>query len=215
LENAYAPGSPERRQAFALRVQLTAREGKLAEAEAELQQFRRAYPDAPELDAIAAALANTMLDKNDIDRAEETVKGVTGPRTGLARSRVALRRGNVPDAKSALLMAAPALHGAEATDAIKLATVLGRVSREGGELMGQALARSSGGAPGGPWRCSCKGLVHYRARSAAILEWRLRLRSGVNWIRKPRRCAALSLTITPVAGAPRLAGTGPDAIAQI
>jgi tetratricopeptide (TPR) repeat protein len=148
LESAYAPGSPERRQAFALRVQLTAREGKLAEAESELQQFRRDYPEAPELDAIAAALANTMLDKNDIDRAEEIVKGVTGPRTGLARSRVALRRGNVPDAKSALLMAAPALHGAEATDAIKLATVLGRVSREGGELMGQALARSSGGAPG-------------------------------------------------------------------
>ena len=76
------------------------------------------------------------------------VKGVSGPRTGLARSRVALRLGNVAEAKSALLTAAPSLHGAEATDAIKLATVLGRVSREGGELMGRALARSSGGAPG-------------------------------------------------------------------
>ncbi len=148
LENAYAPGSPERRQAFALRIQLTAREGKLDDAEAELAQFRRDYQDAPELDAIAAALANTMLDQNAVERVDGILNGIAGPRSGLARSRLALRKGNVPDAKSALLMAAPQLHGAEQTDAIKLATVLGRVSREGGELMGRALARSSSGAPG-------------------------------------------------------------------
>jgi tetratricopeptide (TPR) repeat protein len=148
LENSYAAGSPERRQASALRIQLTAREGKLDDAEAELAQFRHDYQDAPELDAIAAALANTMLDQNAVERAEGIVKSITGPRTGLARSRIALRRGDVAEAKSALLMAAPQLHGAEQTDAIKLATVLGRVSREGGDLMGRALARSSAGAPG-------------------------------------------------------------------
>jgi tetratricopeptide (TPR) repeat protein len=148
LETAYAPGSPERRQAYALRVQLTAREGKLDDAEKELQNFRRDYAEAPELDAIAAALGNAFLEKNALDRADAVLKGVNGPRSGLARSRIALRRGDVASAKSALLSAAPGLRGAEATEAIKLATMLGRVSERGGELMGNALARAAAGAPG-------------------------------------------------------------------
>lgn len=148
LEGAYAPGSPERRQAAALRIQLTAREGKLAEAEQELQSFRRDYPDAPELDAIATVIANTWFERGDLDLAEQTLQAITGPRSELLRSRIALRRGDVAGAKAALLAAAPALRGAEATDAIKLASALGRVSREGGETMGQAIARTSAGAPG-------------------------------------------------------------------
>jgi tetratricopeptide (TPR) repeat protein len=148
LETSYAPGSPERRAAFALRVQLTAREGKLQDAERDLQSFRRDYPEAPELDAIAAALGNALLEHNELDRADAVLKGVIGPRTGLARSRVALRRGDIPAAKSALLAAAPGLRGAEATEAIKLSAMLGRVSAKGGELMGQALARSFSGTPG-------------------------------------------------------------------
>jgi hypothetical protein len=148
LETAYAVGSPERRQAFALRVQLTAREGKLDEAEQELRTFRRDYADAPELDAIAAALGNALLERNELERADLVLKSVNGPRAGLARSRIALRRGDVASAKSALLAAAPGLHGAEATEAIKLANSLGRVSAKGGELMGQALARAGAGATG-------------------------------------------------------------------
>jgi tetratricopeptide (TPR) repeat protein len=148
LEGSYAPGSPERRQAAALRIQLTAKEGKLADAEQELQSFRRDYPDAPELDAIAAAIANVWLDRGDLDNAMQTVKGVGGPRSSLVRSRIALRRFDVAGAKAELLGAAPALRGAEATDAIKLASALGRVSREGGEMMGQAISRTSAGAPG-------------------------------------------------------------------
>ncbi|MGH8437172.1 MAG: tetratricopeptide repeat protein [Pseudomonas sp.] len=148
LEGSYAVGSPERRQAAALRIQLTAREGKLAEAESELQTFRSDYPDAPELDAISAAIGGAWFDQGDLDRAIQALQGVSGPRSGLLRGRVALRRGDVAGAKAALLVAAPALRGAEATDAIKLATALGRVSREGGELMGQAISRASAGAPG-------------------------------------------------------------------
>ena len=148
LEMSYAVGSPERRQASALRIQLTAREGKLDDAETELQTFRKDYPDAVELDAIAASIANARLDRGDLDRAEAVLQSSTGPRGALSRTRIALRRGDIAKAKEALLTAAPALHGAEATEAIKLATMLGRVSREGGELAGKALTRASSGAPG-------------------------------------------------------------------
>jgi tetratricopeptide (TPR) repeat protein len=171
LETAYAAGSPERRQAAALRIQLTAREGKIADAERELENFRRDYPEAPELDAIGAAIANTLIDKGEENRAEAALNGLNGPRASLARGRLALRRGDTQRAKAALLSAAPGLHGAEATDAIKLATVLGRVSREGGELMGRALARASAGA-----QPEAVGLLLNGARAlpgsepAAILE---------------------------------------------
>ncbi|MEX2284283.1 MAG: hypothetical protein WEE89_17475 [Gemmatimonadota bacterium] len=148
LETSYAPGSPERRQAYALRVQLTAREGKLDEAEKELQSFRRDYPEAPELDAVSAAVGNALLERNDLERAAQVLKGVSGPRSGLARSRIALRRSDIAAAKTELLAAAPGLRGAEATEAIKLSAMLGRVSERGGELMGQALARAGAGATG-------------------------------------------------------------------
>jgi tetratricopeptide (TPR) repeat protein len=171
LESAYAVGSPERRQASALRIQLIAREGRMDEAAAELKTFRQDYPDAPELDAIGAAIANTLIDGGDVDRAETMLSGLSGPRVNLARSRLSLRRGDIAKAKASLLAAAPGLHGAEATEAIKLATVLGRVSAAGGELMGRALSRASGGA-----QAEAVGLLMNSARSlpgneaAIILE---------------------------------------------
>lgn len=140
LETSYAPGSPQRRQALALRIQLTAREGKLQEAQTAMREFRQEFADAPELDEVAAAVANGYLDAGEPEQAEAALIGVSGPRTGLARSRIALRRGDIPQAKTALLGSAPLLHGAEQTETIRLATALGRVSREGGELLGRAVA---------------------------------------------------------------------------
>jgi hypothetical protein len=99
------------------------------------------------------------------------LQSVNGPHSSLARSRIALRRGDVNAAKSALLLAAPGLRGAEATEAIKLASMLGRVSGRGGELMGQALARSGAGATGEAVALlvnGCKGLPGSEA--ATILE---------------------------------------------
>jgi hypothetical protein len=47
LEKAAAVGSPQRRQALALQIQLTAREGGLEQAEADLARLRAEYPQAP------------------------------------------------------------------------------------------------------------------------------------------------------------------------
>jgi tetratricopeptide (TPR) repeat protein len=146
LEQSLAVGSPQRRQAVALRTQLIIKEGRLADAEAQLASFRQEFPNAPELDAVAAMLAGAYIDKDDAGQAEKALAGVSGPRSNIARGRIALRRGDVAAAKAAFLAAAPSLQGADATEAIRLATMLGKVSRPGGELLGKSIARAAAGA---------------------------------------------------------------------
>lgn len=145
LEQSFATGSPQRRQATALRIQLMIKEGKLAAAEEELTRYRNEYADAVELDATAAMLATAYFDKNELDAATHVLERVAGPRSNLARGRIALRRGDVASARSAIMTSAPSLSGAEATQTLKLATLLGKVSRTGGELLGEALAASGSG----------------------------------------------------------------------
>jgi tetratricopeptide (TPR) repeat protein len=145
LEQSFESGSPQRRQANALRIQFMIKEAKIAAAEAELAAFRTTYAEAPELDATAAMLGTAHFDRGDLEAAARAVERVIGPRSGLVRGRIALRRGDVTGARQALLHSAPALHGAEATQTLKLATLLAKVSRSGGELLGEALAAVGGG----------------------------------------------------------------------
>ena len=145
LEQSFESGSPQRRQATALRIQLLVKEGKLKEAAHELAAFRNEYAELPELDATAAMLATAYFEKNDLEAAHATLERVAGPRSNLARGRIALRRGDVSSARAALMASAPSLHGAEATQTLKLATLLSKVSRQGGELLGEALAAAGSG----------------------------------------------------------------------
>jgi hypothetical protein len=140
LEAASAPGSPQRRQAVAVRIQLAAAEGAGAAAAAELRAFRAEFPDATELDATAAAVGEALLLAGDVERAEETVLAVRGPRSAVARGRVFLRRGDVARAASEFLLAAPSLRGQEATRIIALAAALTRLTGGSGELLGNAVA---------------------------------------------------------------------------
>lgn len=145
LERAFSPGSPQRRQAIAVRIQLAARDGKLPEARQDLADYRREFPAAPELDRVASSVANALLDSGDDTAAEAVLAGLPGPQAGLARGRVYIRRGDTDRARAELLASAPALQGAQATEAIALATLLGRLSKAGGELVGHALTKSSAG----------------------------------------------------------------------
>lgn len=145
LEQSFEAGSPQRRQATALRIQLQVKEGKLDAATEELTRFRAEYAEAPELDATAAMLATAHFDKGDLEAAARSLERVAGPRSNLVRGRIALRRGDVAGARAAVMSSAPALQGAEATQTLKLATLLGKVSREGGELLGEALAAAGSG----------------------------------------------------------------------
>jgi hypothetical protein len=80
-----------------------------------------------------------------LEASQTALDRVTGPRSNLARGRIALRRGDVSAARAALIASAPSLQGTEATQTLKLATLLGKVSREGGEVLGEALASAGSG----------------------------------------------------------------------
>jgi hypothetical protein len=140
LESASAPGSPQRRQAMALRIQLTAREGDAAAAAESLAAFRAEYPAAPEADRTAAVIAARLLDAGELDAAEHVLAGVDGPAAARVRGRAFIRAGDLARARAELLAAAPLLHGVEATETIALAALLMRVSPEGGELVARAVA---------------------------------------------------------------------------
>jgi TolA-binding protein len=89
---------------------------------------------------MASRIANALIDKGDIDAAAAVVEGVIGPRSGAARGRVYLRRGDVEHARDEILSSAPLLQGTEATEALRLATLIMRMSKQGGELIGRAMA---------------------------------------------------------------------------
>ena len=140
LEKAAAVGSPQRRQALALQIQLTARDGGLERAEADLGRLRTEYPQAPELDVTAAEVAERYLRAGDITAADRVLTGVTGPRAAQLRGRVALGRGDIERARDELLSAAPLLKGTEATATIALASLLVRLTPAGGELLASVVA---------------------------------------------------------------------------
>lgn len=147
LERAYPQGSPERRHAAALRVELTAREGRLEEARAELSAFRAAYPAAPEVDGLAAVLGELLVAAGEGAAAAELLARVPGPRAALTRGRLALLAGDLEVARNELMQAAPGLEGAEATETIALLALLGRLSAEGGRAVAAALADISADRP--------------------------------------------------------------------
>lgn len=147
VESAYEQGTPQRRQAASLRIELMARQDVDRAAEA-LHAFRQEYLDAPELDRLASAVALALVDAERSDEAEVLLAGVRGPRSGLLRGRIALERGAVEDARVAIMAAVPALRGAEATKALALVTLLGRVSDDAGRQLARAVQREERGEAG-------------------------------------------------------------------
>lgn len=143
IEQSAEPGSAEQRHAAAMRIRLAASEGDAHGAAAGLEEYRRTFPDAPELDETAATVASALLAVGDSERAARALVGVNGPRAGLVRARLLIHDGDVDGGRRELLRAAPGLHGAQATDAIALATLLGRLSAEAGQVVALAMASFS------------------------------------------------------------------------
>lgn len=147
LEEEYAPGSAERRQAVALRIELTAREGDLDAAMVELREFKTSYPGAPELDGLSATLGELLLDAGRTDAAGDLLERVAGPRASLARGRLALVGGDLDRARSELMRAAPALQGAEATETIALLTLLDRLGNAGARVLAEGMSELAADRP--------------------------------------------------------------------
>jgi tetratricopeptide (TPR) repeat protein len=172
IERAYESGSVERRQAVAVRIELTAHAGKVDAAVEDLGRFRREFPEAPETDRLAGELAGLLLDRGDRAAAERALLGTSGPRSGLVRGWIALHEGDLAGARAAFLTAAPGLKGAEATAAIALVTLLRRLSPAGGELLARALPLVAAGNVGeGVGLLVEEGAGLERLERAAMLEY--------------------------------------------
>lgn len=147
VEAAYAQGTPQRRQAAAVRIELMAGQA-VDDAAAALHAFRREYADPPELDRLAAAVATALVDAGRAEDADDVLAGVRGPRSALLRARIALDRGDTEGARLSFMTAVPGLRGAEATRTLRLVTLLGRISETGGRALGEAIGLAEGGEPG-------------------------------------------------------------------
>jgi len=145
VEDQLEPGSPERRQAMSLRIQMLARQGTFDDAIAQLTQLVDEPGSGTESDLAAAVLANALVDAGRATDAGQVLAGIDGPHVSLARGRVLMTLGNVRRARAQIIAAAPLLSGPEATEAIRLASLLGRLSDSGGALVGRGLASMSAG----------------------------------------------------------------------
>lgn len=147
VEDAFAAGSPQRRQAAAARIELLAAHDP-DHALRLLTTFRAEHPDWPETDRLVAAVAGALLAEEREEEVATVLAGVEGPRSSLLRARLMLLRGDLEGARLALMTAAPSLRGVEATAALSLVGLLGRVSVRAGTVLGEALGLRERGEPG-------------------------------------------------------------------
>lgn len=146
LEREAEPGSSDRRHAVVVRLEVTAREGRLEDAIRGIEAFREEFPDAPELDELSATVAGIALERGDTATASALVSGVSGPQASLVRAQLALRAGDPATARAAFTAAAAGLRGEQATRALAMATLLGRLSPAAGALVGRATEALAGRA---------------------------------------------------------------------
>lgn len=124
VEAAFAPGAPQRRRAGALRIRLMASQGDAGGATKALATFRAEYPQATEVDGLAAAVGEALLRQGAVDDARKVIDGLEGPRCESLRGRLALDAGDVDAARRAFTAAADGLRGTDATAALELASLL-------------------------------------------------------------------------------------------
>ncbi len=146
VESEADPGSPGARAAAALRIELTAARD-LDAATTALDRFAAAHPDAPELDRLTAIIATGLLEAGRPAAADSALAGVDGPRSALLRGRQALEGGQPREARDEYMKAVAWLQGPDATRALQLVTLLGRVAGAAAIPVGEALRLRDDGDP--------------------------------------------------------------------
>jgi tetratricopeptide (TPR) repeat protein len=146
---SYSAGSVDRRRATARVIRLEGRRADPRELRAMLDDFREDFPNAPELDEVAATVAGALQARGDPRGAHDVLEGIEGPKSSLERAYLLLAAGEVAAARSALLLALTGLPPGEATSVIQFAGLLGRVSPAAAEALAEAgVAAHAGQAAG-------------------------------------------------------------------
>jgi len=148
---AFTPGSADRRRATATLIRLEATRASSEDLRARLDAFREEFPQAPELDELASAVAGRLLARGAREGAASVLEGISGPRSSVQRGYLHLDAGEIDEGRRALVMAIAGLSPSAATDIIQFTGLLGRASPAGAELLARAgvLAHEGRGAEAG------------------------------------------------------------------
>lgn len=138
VAESFSPGSVDRRRAAAQVIRLQAPTAEPEALRSMLDEFREEFPNAPELDALAAMVARTLQARGDAEGAANALGDATGPQSSLERAYLDLAAGDVAGGRAGLLLALTGLPPAEATPLIEFAGLLGRVSEAGAKVLAEA-----------------------------------------------------------------------------
>jgi hypothetical protein len=142
---SFTPGSVDHRRASGRVIELESGSASPARLRGLLDDFRRDFPDAPELDELAATVAGALLTRGDADGAAAVLEGIQGPRSALQRGYLLLEGGDLAQGRQALLLALPGLPPSQATGVIQFVGLLGRLSPAGANLLAHAGVRAHEG----------------------------------------------------------------------
>lgn len=145
IAESFGDGSPDRRRAAVQALRLGAGELDVAELRAAFAAFAREFPDAPESDELAASVARALQVRGDDAGALTVLDGVQGPRSALERGYLLLAAGRVDEGRAALTGALEGLSPSEATGAIRLVALLGRLSSDGAVTLARASSEAHRG----------------------------------------------------------------------
>ena len=142
---SFSAGSVDRGRAMAQVIRFEGADadpGRLGEL---LKNFRDEFPNAPELDDLAATVAAGLLARGDAAGAAAVLEGIEGPRSGVERAYLLFDAREVEEGRRALLLALPGLEPSDATEVIQMVGLMGRLSAEGAELLATAMVRAHRG----------------------------------------------------------------------
>jgi tetratricopeptide (TPR) repeat protein len=148
LVASYTEGSADHRRASAQEVRLQSGTLPPEALLRSLQTFEDAFPEAPELDEIAAHVAGALIARGEMGAAEAVLIGLDGPRSSLQRGYLLLDAGRAQEARQSFLLSLPGLEPSEATEVIQFVALLGRLSPEGGAILARAAAIAHQGRGG-------------------------------------------------------------------
>ena len=135
---SFSPGSVDRRRATAQVIRLESSRSSPEELRSMLAEFRDDFPNAPEIDDLAATVAGVLQSRGDPEGAAAVLDGVQGPKSSLERAYLLLAEGAIEAGRSALLLALTGLPPSDATAVIQFAGLLGRLSTPGAQALAEA-----------------------------------------------------------------------------
>ena len=172
VADSFSPGSVDRRRATAQVIRLESTESDPGRLGVLLRDFRYAFPNAPELDDLAATVAGGLQARGDLGGAAAVLEGIEGPKSGLERGYLLLDAGELEAGRRALLLAIGGLPPTEATDIIQFAGLMGRASETGAVLLAEAgvLAHRGQGAAAAQILAEAAGELEEEERAPLVAE---------------------------------------------